>query len=57
MKVIANWKMHGFKDDYLHWYKNLSKTTDENLFDDLGIAPPFTLLDAVSYTHLRAHET
>ena len=45
MKVIANWKMHGFKDDYLHWYKNLSKTTDENLFDDLGIAPPFTLLD------------
>lgn len=45
MKVIANWKMHGFKDDYLHWYKNLSKTADENLFDDLGIAPPFTLLD------------
>ena len=45
MKVIANWKMHGFKDDYLHWYKNLSKTTDENLFDDLGVAPPFTLLD------------
>ena len=45
MKVIANWKMHGFKDDYLHWYKNLSKTSDENLFDDLGIAPPFTLLD------------
>ena len=40
MKVIANWKMHGFKDDYLHWYKNLSKTADENLFDDLGIAPP-----------------
>jgi triosephosphate isomerase len=37
--------MHGFKDDYLHWYKNLSKTADENLFDDLGIAPPFTLLD------------
>lgn len=45
MKVIANWKMHGFKDDYLHWYKNLSKTADENLFNDLGIAPPFTLLD------------
>ena len=45
MKVIANWKMHGFKDDYLHWYKNLSRTADENLFDDLGIAPPFTLLD------------
>lgn len=45
MKVIANWKMHGFKDDYLHWYKNLSKTANENLFDDLGIAPPFTLLD------------
>ena len=45
MKVIANWKMHGFKNDYLHWYKNLSKTTDENLFDNLGIAPPFTLLD------------
>ena len=45
MKVIANWKMHGFKDDYLHWYKNLSKTADENLFDHLGIAPPFTLLD------------
>ena len=45
MKVIANWKMHGFKNDYLHWYKNLSKTADENLFDDLGIAPPFTLLD------------
>ena len=45
MKVIANWKMHGFKDDYLHWYKNLSKSADENLFDDLGIAPPFTLLD------------
>ena len=45
MKVIANWKMHGFKDDYLNWYKNLSKTADENLFDDLGIAPPFTLLD------------
>ncbi len=45
MKVIANWKMHGFKDDYLHWYKNLSKTADENLFDNLGIAPPFTLLD------------
>ena len=45
MKVIANWKMHGFKGDYLHWYKNLSKTADENLFDDLGIAPPFTLLD------------
>ena len=45
MKVIANWKMHGFKDDYLYWYKNLSKTADENLFDDLGIAPPFTLLD------------
>jgi len=45
MKVIANWKMHGFKEDYLHWYKNLSKTADENLFDDLGIAPPFTLLD------------
>lgn len=45
MKVIANWKMHGFKDDYLHWYKNLSKTADENLFDRLGIAPPFTLLD------------
>lgn len=45
MKVIANWKMHGFKDDYLHWYKTLSKTADENLFDDLGIAPPFTLLD------------
>ena len=45
MKVIANWKMHGFKDDYLHWYKNLSKTADENLFDDLGVAPPFTLLD------------
>ena len=45
MKVIANWKMHGFKDDYLHWYKNLCKTADENLFDDLGIAPPFTLLD------------
>ena len=45
MKVIANWKMHGFKDDYLHWFKNLSKTADENLFDDLGIAPPFTLLD------------
>ena len=45
MKVIANWKMHGFKDDYLHWYKNLSKTADENLFDDLGIAPPFTLLN------------
>jgi len=45
MKVIANWKMHGFKDDYLHWYKNLSKTADENLFDGLGIAPPFTLLD------------
>ena len=45
MKVIANWKMHGYKDDYLHWYKNLSKTADENLFDDLGIAPPFTLLD------------
>ena len=45
MKVIANWKMHGFNDDYLHWYKNLSKTADENLFDDLGIAPPFTLLD------------
>ena len=45
MKVIANWKMHGFKDDYLHWYKNLSKTADENLFDDLGITPPFTLLD------------
>tara|TARA_Y100001935_G_scaffold178612_1_gene147889 strand:- start:103 stop:840 length:738 start_codon:yes stop_codon:yes gene_type:complete len=44
MKVIANWKMHGFKDDYLHWYKNLSKTADENLFDDLGIAPPFTIL-------------
>ena len=45
MKVIANWKMHGYKDDYLHWYKNLSKTANENLFDDLGIAPPFTLLD------------
>ena len=45
MKVIANWKMHGFKDDYLNWYKNLSKTADENLFDDLGNAPPFTLLD------------
>ena len=45
MKVIANWKMHGFKNDYLHWYKNLSKTADENLFNDLGIAPPFTLLD------------
>ena len=45
MKVIANWKMHGFKGDYLHWYKNLSRTADENLFDDLGIAPPFTLLD------------
>ena len=45
MKVIANWKMHGFKDDFLHWYKNLSKTADKNLFDDLGIAPPFTLLD------------
>ena len=45
MKVIANWKMHGFKDDYFRWYKNLSKTADENLFDDLGIAPPFTLLD------------
>ena len=45
MKVIANWKMHGFKGDYLHWYKNLSKTADENFFDDLGIAPPFTLLD------------
>ena len=45
MKVIANWKMHGLKDDYLHWYKNLSRTADENLFDDLGIAPPFTLLD------------
>ena len=45
MKVIANWKMHGFKDDYLNWYKNLSKTADENLFDHLGIAPPFTLLD------------
>jgi len=45
MKVIANWKMHGFKDDYLDWYKNLSKTADENLFDHLGIAPPFTLLD------------
>ena len=45
MKVIANWKMHGFKDDYLHWCKNLSKTADENLFNDLGIAPPFTLLD------------
>ena len=45
MKVIANWKMHGFKDNYLHWYNNLSKTADENLFDDLGIAPPFTLLD------------
>ena len=45
MKVIANWKMHGFKNDYLHWYKNLSKTANENLFDDLGIAPPFTLLD------------
>ena len=45
MKVIANWKMHGFKGDYLHWYKNLSKTADENLFDHLGIAPPFTLLD------------
>ena len=45
MKVIANWKMHGFKDDYLLWYKNLSKTADENLFDHLGIAPPFTLLD------------
>ena len=45
MKVIANWKMHGFKDDYLHWYKNLSKTADENLFNDLGIAPPFTILD------------
>ena len=45
MKVIANWKMHGFKDDYLYWYKNLSKTADENLFDDLGVAPPFTLLD------------
>jgi len=45
MKVIANWKMHGFKDDYLHWYRNLSKTADENLFDNLGIAPPFTLLD------------
>ena len=50
MKVIANWKMHGFKDDYLHWYKNLSKSADENLFDDLGIAPPFTLLD-VCKTH------
>jgi triosephosphate isomerase len=45
MKVIANWKMHGFKDDYLNWYKNLSKTADEYLFDDLGIAPPFTLFD------------
>ena len=45
MKVIANWKMHGFKDDYLRWYKNLSKTADEDLFDHLGIAPPFTLLD------------
>ena len=29
----------------MNWYKNLSKTADENLFDDLGIAPPFTLLD------------
>ena len=45
MKVIANWKMHGFRDDYLHWYKNLSKTADEDLFDNLGIAPPFTLFD------------
>ena len=52
MKVIANWKMHGFKDDYLHWYKNLSKTADENLFDDLGIAPPFTLLD-----ECKAHQS
>ena len=45
MKVIANWKMHGLKDDFLLWHKNLSETADENLFDDLGIAPPFTLLD------------
>ena len=52
MKVIANWKMHGFKDDYLHWYKNLSKTANENLFDDLGIAPPFTLLD-----ECKAHQS
>lgn len=44
MKVIANWKMHGFKDDFLIWYQNLSETSDENLFGDLGIAPPFTLL-------------